>query len=97
MVADNLEKVQMRGERIDELDERAGWSYDCVSNMLWAGLINLVGGAVPSYPPLIPLATVYCAVVQKCFECTFAHLHTQKSKFQHARQNKPHLSAIKHA
>ena len=26
MVADNLVKVQMRGERIDELDERAGES-----------------------------------------------------------------------
>lgn len=80
MVADNLEKVQMRGERIDELDERAGWSYDCVSNMLWAGLINLVGGAVPSYPPLIPLATVYCAVwfgtsLSCCMETVEEHVH----------------------
>ena len=81
MVADNLEKVQMRGERIDELDERAGWSYDCVSNnMLCAGLINLVGGADKSCAQLSSLATVYCAVwfgtsLSCCMETVEEHVH----------------------
>ena len=55
MVADNLEKVQMRGERIDELDERAGESNDCVSNMLWVGLIKSCAQLSSSpYPSLVP-------------------------------------------
>ena len=48
VVADNLVKVQMRGERIDELDERAGESIQ-------PKLVS-VGGAnkIPSYPPPSP-------------------------------------------
>ena len=58
MVADNLEKVQMRGERIDELDERAGESNDCVSNMLWVGLIKSCAQLSSPHTP----GNFYCAV-----------------------------------
>ena len=56
VVADNLVKVQMRGERIDELDERAGESIK-------PNLVS-VGGAdkIPSYPPPSPfLLTTFTA------------------------------------